>query len=772
MTMPKLPHILEKLGSSQKEKKEFLWALLVWDDGIKSAIWTVDEGKTKVVALDSFCRWEGKDGKGLTEVVDKSFATCAQTFEGLGEEPEKVIFGLPESWTQDENIKKDRQALLQEVCRALEVTPVGFVSTFDAICHHLKKIEGIPLSAILIRPSSQKVLVAVSQVGKILNVEEVASSGDIAADTCEGLLRFGIEVLPSRILVFNSGDMEEARQNLTAFHWEAERAGHRKLPFLHFPKIEVLPADFDINAVCLAGGTEVAKSLGFTVVPEEEKKPVSKEEVVVPRQEKPSQEEETPEEVAIPEADLGFVRGEDVLLKAAVEEKVEEEIKPEEVVKETPEEEGEEVSPLPKGEPEVEEIPPEQEGKRRFPGFLFSFSALAEKLSQVSLPSLPAGRILIGVTMAILLIFGGAFLWFIWYFPKASVAIFVSPKTLEEEIRLTVDPTAEVVDEKEHVLPGLLVETEESGQKEKETTGQKTVGEPAKGEVTVFNRTSAPEVFDKGTILIGPGGLKFTLERDVAVASKTPDLESGVDKWGEAKVEVKAQEIGGQYNLASQSQFTLKDFPSSSFLAKNENAFTGGTSRQIQAVSEEDRKNLLDQLTSELEEKGKDSLLAYVPEGQKLIENSSSSQVAEEDFSHEAGDEAKSLSCKVKVKVSALSYNEEDFLKIAQKALEEKIPENYELRKEEVEARFEKKEKAADGSFRFRVLVKADLLPKLDTSEISGKIKGKRPVFAREYFASFPGFVDAEISLRPRLPSFLQFLPRSKEKIEIEIKGY
>jgi len=758
--MPKLPQILEKIGGSEKAlKKEFFWALLAWDDGIKTAIWTVEEGKTKVVVLGSWQDWDGESVEGLTRAVDKSFTFCTQQIEGQAKEPEKVIFGLPEAWTEGGGIKKDRQALLGKVCKKLDLAPVGWVSTFDAIAFHLKKIEGIPLSAILVRPGRRKILVAVCEVGKTVKVEEVARSSDVAADTCEGLLRFEVETLPSRILVFDSEDMEEARQKLTAFHWEAERAGEKKLPFLHFPKIEVLPADFDINAVSLAGGTEVAKSLGFTIT-EEEKKKIQK---ALP--EEAESEVAPPAEEVLPEKDLGFVKGKDILKKIP-EEKVEVLEKPE-PAPEAPETKEPEVV-------EVEKAVKEEEKPTPKPSFSLrlSFSDFKQKLSGISLPSLPGGNFIILALLVFILLSAGAFLWFLWYYPKASITIFVAPKTLEEEILITVDPTQEILDEEEGILPAILVESQESGERQKETTGQKTVGEKATGEVVIYNRTSSAKTFDKGTVLVGPGDLEFSLDREASVASKSPDLQSGVDKWGEAKVEVTASEIGAQFNLASDSQFEVQDFPSSSFLAKNVSAFTGGTSRQIQAVSEEDREVLLEDLSFELEEGGKGGLLARVTEGQKLIEESISSEVSQEDFSHEVGDEAKTLSCKVKVKIFALAYKEDDFIRLVREALSEKIPENYELKKEEVEASFEEEEKKEDGSFVFKVFAKVGLLPKVETDEIFAKIKGKRPGVARKYLEDLPGFIEAEILMRPgRLPSFLQFLPRLPEKIEIEVRG-
>jgi len=753
--MPKLPHIFEKKDELDEKPKEFFWALLIWDEQVKTAIWTVEEGRAKVVTLGEPQNWDGLEVGGLIKAVDDSFTSCLEQFEGQGKEPDKVIFGLPDSWTEKESIKKKYQEYLQKLCQRLEITPVGFVSPFDAIAFHLKKVEGIPLSAILIRPDKKKLLIAVCQVGKILKVEEVVASGDLALDTCEGLLRFKVELLPSRMLLFNGEDMEEARQSLTAFHWEAERASGKKLPFLHFPKIEILPSSFDINAVSLAGGAEVAKSLGFSIA--QEKKEVQDE------TEKPQKEKE---EDIFPETNLGFVKNEDVLKtrKKEVEEKSEKLEKFEEPTKEV---ETVDIEEFKREKKEAEKEPSFDK-----PSFIIF---LKQKISGFSFPSLSGflpGRPFLAVfLLASFLFLTGAFLWFIWYYPKATITFVVAPETLKEEISLTVDPTQEILNKKERILPAKLVEVEKSGQREAETTGEKTVGEKAKGEVTIYNRTSEPQVFSKGTILIGPGKLNFSLQREVAVASKTPDLESGVDKWGEATVEVEAVDIGASYNLASGSQFSVEEFPTSSFLAKNQASFTGGTSRQIQVVSQEDQEKLVKDLKEDLEKEAKGDLLANISQQERLIESSITSQVIDKKFSHKVAEETKTFSLKLTVKASAFVYEEDDFLEIAQEVLGEKVPENFELRKNEIEASFAEEEKTDEGSFLFKVFLKADLLPKIDERAIFEKIRGKRPVLAKEYFEKLPGFTRSEISFKPRLPSFLQFIPRSQDKIRFEVKS-
>ena len=76
-----------------------------------------------------------------------------------------------------------------------------------------------------------------------------------------GIARFKImENLPSRIILFNSmHNLDDIIQNLLSVNWQTQ------FNFLHLPKIEALAKDVTIRALSVAGGSEVAKSLGFAV---------------------------------------------------------------------------------------------------------------------------------------------------------------------------------------------------------------------------------------------------------------------------------------------------------------------------------------------------------------------------------------------------------------------------------------------------------------------------------------------------------------------------
>jgi hypothetical protein len=60
-------------------------------------------------------------------------------------------------------------------------------------------------------------------------------------------------------------------------------------------------------------------------------------------------------------------------------------------------------------------------------------------------------------------------------------------------------------------------------------------------------------------------------------------------------------------------------------------------------------------------------------------------------------------------------------------------------------------------------------LPDTDPDQIVNKIAGKRTTVVSDVLKTVPGFVKAEVSTTPRLPSFLKLIPFIKSHITVEV---
>lgn len=709
--------ILKKIRQQEAEKKEYLFALQLDEGLVKSAVWMVEKGVVKILTIGETQSWE--DEKEILEVVDNSLSSAAEKMSLLKEEaePNKVIFGLASDWIEENKIIPSKLEILKKISKELELSPVGFVVIPEAIVHYLKITEGIPPTAILVGEGRKRLTVTLVKLGKIVGTELVNRSGNLGGDLTEGLSRFGEEeVFPARILLYNlSENLQEEKQQLMDYSWQ-----EGGITFLHLPKVEILPVDFDIKAVALAGGREVAKAEGIQIMPIEEK---------------PAEEKEVEE---IPETEMmGFLKGKDI-------------------AKEMPPETGK------MEEMEEKEIL-EQPKKLNF-GIIKEFFSRIPRIEFAN--KTPLIFVLVGVLLVIL---GGIFIASYWYIPKAEITLLVKPQILEKDFTIKLDPELEMADKTKLALPAQEIKTSLGGEKSSPTTGTKTVGDSAKGEVTIYNRTDKQKTFPAGMEISGPSNLKFTFDDEVTVASESagPDYTSIP---GKAKVKVTAVAIGTEGNLASGTEFGIGNFSRSDFIAKNEEAFSGGTSREVQVVDSKDQEKLLSELNEELKTKAIEELRETSPPNKKIIAESLKSRVIEKSFSQDVGQEASELKLNLKVEFAVLGYGEDELRGIIEDEVKKAIPSGFEYKYEESEFGFSLEKITKEGVAMFTVHLKARLIPQLDLEKMKKDLTGKYPDLARQYFDNLPNIEGSEIKIRPVLPGRLATLPRLTKNIKIELK--
>lgn len=794
-----LSNILDKFNPSDKEASwsEFYLSLVINDRKVKSALWSLNKKGEKNYVFGSTETWGKNNVEDLIIAADTSIAAAvAQLPHPQEKPPGQVILGLPAHWIENDSINKDKQDFLREVCRKLELKPLGFVVTPEGAAHYLKNEEGGMPAAILLNLSEEEIIVSLITEGKFQGSKIVGRSNSLALDLEEGLLRFNYaEVLPNRILIIPDGaisDLEEQKRNLVTYPWISP-AEEKKLNFLQLPKVEVVDDSFEIKAVVTAGCHELGLEKGGLVWPttkvaekivteveetptikEPEEREVRNEEIdeekvkesfeerphfrseVVEAKEIPADEEFTASEE--PEVDFGFVEDEDILsLQPAL------------------------VSPLPAAQPppaeeEVATLSPPSPQSQLFLG-----SEIFKRLKKIKIsrphwhfPYLRLrGHLSLNLNKKIfwglvppitaLFLLGIGF----WGLAKAEVKIQVQPQKIDKEFDFTVSSKISEVDVEKMILPVRSLKVKVSDSKTADVLGKKTVGERAVGEVVIYNRTEQIKNLPKGTKILGPGGLKFVLAEEVSVASKTADLQNGVDKWGEAKAKVEAADIGAQYNIAADSPLTFESLSSSAFLIKNPTAFAGGTSREIQAVTKADQENLQKALLAELIEKARaeaESQLApddfLVPESIKLV-----SQIA--NFDHALDDEASSLSLTETAEYSVNYLKKEDFEVLAEGIISQMVPSDYQKQpsKENNDFSLKDKEKGV-----YTGHIREEFLPKVEFSQVPSVIKGKTLARAQQLVGQMPHVAGLDISFRPQIFSFLRLLPFREQNIAVVVE--
>lgn len=689
---------LKKL-TSQEVKIERFFALNLSDEKIQAAVWQVEDGKTAVVKLGSSQTWDGKTNESLLKAVDESIS---QASIGMKPEPEKIIFGLPDSWVEQDKVNQDKKVFLKILSEKLGLKPLGFVATDSALISYLKHEEGAPLSTVLIQVSSAEINVTLVKLGKVLGSQLVGRSGDLGADTEEALSRFPkLDALPARIILYNGGgNIEEDKQQLLSYDWED------KLPFIHFPKVESLPADFSIKAVALAGGSEVAQSLGILVDKPE-----------------PKIEQEKAEADA---AAFGFVSGEDVAETKKV--------------------------------PVIPEPKPEKPTKNWQPKIRPNFNYFLNQFKG----KLPFARAPLAIGAGVGLVIIGSLLY--WNLPKAKITIYLTPQKIHQELELSLDTA---INQAEGLsLPITEINKTLSGNKQTATTGVQTIGDPARGQVTVFNKTSAAKTFSKGTIMLGGGNLAFSLDSETTVASRSAEEDGdGVITItpGKAEAEITAVNIGSDSNLPPDSRLSFKQYSEDDYYAKTA-GLAGGSSNEVKAVDSEDIESLEAELLRELILQAETEIKSSLSQDQVLIDNYDQLELNRKEFSAEEDEAADELSLKAELEYRGIIYRQAQFDQILKEAIKTKVPENF------IISGFTDLQLGAVEQMQLPISYEATLLPRLDLAEIKKNLSGKYPDKVENYLDSLPQFVSADIQIAPNLPKFLKTFPRITKNINIEIK--
>jgi len=728
-------NLLGKLKPDKELPKPFL-ALELTDDLVQAAVWQVENKVTEVVSLGIPVEWDSADDNEdkLTQAVD---ATISSAIEGLPQEPSEVIFGLPTSWTTKDGIDPAKLKIIKLVSKELELKPLGFVVVIDSLIRYLKMQEGTPSTSIMVQVSPDEVTLHLVKLGKLEATQSVGRSDDIATDVEEGISRFKIEGnLPSRIIVFDGmHNLEEVVQNLVSYDWQS------KFKFLHLPKVENLPKDVVIRSIAVAGGAEVAKTIGFEITEEE----------LVPSQTKQTSQPASPtpppttrinldlptssDDNLVPATDLGF---------AGTEEPVSS-------------------SPPPSPPP-----PPPSTPKRlalpRPPKLHLSFPSKL-RLPRFHSPSRPLFLILSAVFTLLALVVSA-----IWFIPHAKVTIRVNPKILEEKIPLTLSTTITSIDKDNVTIPAKVLETSVEGTDSISTTGKKTIGDPATGEVTLYNRTDLVKNFPSGTV-ISAGNLDFTLDDDVTVASASAGADY-VNVPGKATVKVTAILIGEDGNLGEGTEFVIGDFSTSTYVGKNDSALSGGSSSEISVVSQTDIDTLIDNLSLKLAEEARGQLLSSSSPNSGIYILDSSLEIIDESFSAKVGQEASSVSATLTISVKGIQYLTTDVEELVNSAIQSAIPPGYVRTSDLPSVELSSSAEENEGEVTADAVVSVLLLPELDESRIQKSLRGLPGQGVESALSTVVGLESAHIEITPKfIPPRWKKMPRNPNNIQVSIES-
>lgn len=722
-------------------------------------------------------------------------------------EVEKTVLFVYSHFVDQEKktIRNPYKGKIKALADELGLTLMGFVEFHEALGIYFHSVEQTPLSAIVIELDGPAVSIFVYKGGKIDHAQTIAHTSDLIGDLERVFTQLkDSSYLPARIILYDSTDLQEISSKLMAHAWD------EKL-FIQIPKVEVIAAEklqsalyscfakqvFEENlpssggsAVRAAGAAGVA-GRGIGEDDEEEmatsgvagaaEAPVilsasegsqstddstnateeiseADTEVDAPAKSEESQMgdaddpvfDEDPAERVTSSGGLqesgaaGFVIGKDIAQGAVVQS---------ERFVQSVESAASVSSPTP-AVYAVDHSDSEEDFSPQAPKKPFKLPAFS--LPQISLNGLnfsfmkSKGVIFAVIALVLLALAGGVFAS-TYYLHKAQITLLYRTPKITKEITMNDVRTkdqSKTIEVSDNVV----------------ATGKKTVGEKAKGSIQIFNVEKAERSLKKGTEVKTDGGIVFTLDSDVKVASASSSTTSGGDvtiTTGKQKVAVTAAALGTEGNISKDTKLTFSGISSESLKAAAEGAFTGGTKRDITTVSRDD----IEKLDKKVKAAAKNQVKT-----ESSIEQLAVVTLSNEDYSHEVGQEGSEVSIKAQATVTIPQSDEAAIKSEIARKLAGDVEDGYALTKESIQYVVTK---ASDKGGKVNVTLKVNATPQyvLNRERFLLDVKGKSVQVATDIAKSDYQAADFTIEVDTWIPFLKSRLPFFNKNIQTEVRS-
>ncbi len=640
---------------------------------------------------------------GWDMIVDDVDELLAVLENETGIRVNQTIFFLLSSFIDQETqeIRDPYRKVLKQISKELELKPLGFIECHEAVKEMIEKKEESVFNGVLVELDEHHTSAFVCKGGKVIYAASSART-DVLGDDLQELFHKKNEqyLLPSRMLLYGAVSKDD-KAAITEYQWDEDL-------FIQTPRVTVLSSEQLLQGLSVAFMTQIAGAAQQAEAPATPAVESSGHQSPPSTRESRMQSPEPTqsEEVLVAEIDddpddaetVGFLVNDDIATA-------------------------------------TQSKPPSAK-KRKIQMPIWTFSMPKVGLPQVKKPNLGGNltvRLFLGVF--VLAVLAGGVVAAEYTMHTATIQVTLPSERVSDTIAIEATITSQASDE-------LVLQKESRAQDVEdvvETTGEREVGEPAKGTVVMHNFSDSSVSFSAGTT-ISVDGKSYSLDSDVSIASATERIDDGVVKEpGTSAVSITAAEIGEDYNVSDGTRFQIADRNSSTFFALAEGSISGGSKETLRTIAQRDVDELSDTIASAVS--SADDVKGLSSDGRILLEELTEIEVESEAYSGEVGQEADQVRVNAKTVQSVYYLSEDSVRTYLQDALADQVPDGYRIEPDTISFDLSSVEREEESDrVSMEVNTSAVIIRDVDETDILERVSGNtvdaaQDIIRREYDA-------------------------------------
>lgn len=396
-----------------------------------------------------------------------------------------------------------------------------------------------------------------------------------------------------------------------------------------------------------------------------------------------------------------------------------------------------------------------------------SKSPKVRKDKKLKIPNFDRFRLLIGAGALGLLALIVFLIFAIFVLPKATITIVTTSTPLSGSFSLSASGAATALDVPKKIIPSKLMTTDQSAKKDVQATGQKNLGEKAKGSVTMTAQDCSAPFSTPADVAAGSGlstgGMTYITQ---AKTSFSISGASGncVNYSATSSTAIVAQTGGSKYNVSS-STFSVSgrsDVTSSG-------SASGGTDNTVTILSQADVDKVKQEITSTASDeflkafqKNLDSDGLYVFASTMKLSDSVITAVPA------VGEQTTTSNVTAKITYTVLTVKKDDLKKFLEDSLNSQIKDISQRLSGDVlkDANIlVQNQNGADATLNIGIDTTA--VPVIDVKAIKNQAKGQKAGNIRSTLSVLPGVKDVQVKVSP---FWVSKVPNKDGKIRVLVQ--